>query len=74
MKTDIKLTKHGVRDLNGPRMDGHGHNGKEPSCVHFKAPDTATYSERTHRGKEYRCSLCGEVRWIESVQESEAVS
>lgn len=35
-----KATKQGVRDLNGPRMDGSGYNGhKSATCAHHRAPD-----------------------------------
>lgn len=35
-----KTTKQGVPDLNGPRMNGSGYNGRRSaSCAHHKAPD-----------------------------------
>lgn len=34
----VEITKQGVRNLNGPRADGSGHNGKRASCPHFRAP------------------------------------
>lgn len=37
------LTRHGVRNLNGPQMDGRKHNGRRASCAHYKSPDLPTY-------------------------------
>lgn len=38
------ITKQGVRNLNGPRMDGHDHNGrKSVSCAHYSNPHLPTY-------------------------------
>jgi hypothetical protein len=59
------LTKHGVRNLNGPHMNGTGHNGKSPSCPHWKAPDLPVYRAEGPRGTECRCTMCGESRWLE---------
>ncbi len=33
-----ELTRHGVRNLNGPLMNGTKHNGKV-RCPHLRAPD-----------------------------------
>lgn len=36
----MQTTKQGVRDLNGPRLNGTGYNGhKSATCAHHKAPD-----------------------------------
>jgi hypothetical protein len=33
------LTRQGVRNLDGPHMDGTGHNARIASCPHYRAPD-----------------------------------
>ncbi len=37
--TAVAATRQGVRNLNGPNMDGTKHNGRSASCAHFRAPD-----------------------------------
>lgn len=46
----MQVTKQGVRDLNGPRMNGTGYNGnKSASCTHHRAPDlTPTHTIEKH--------------------------
>lgn len=68
---DTRTTKQGVRDLNGPRMNGSGYNGhKSATCVHHKTPDLTpkhtlveTIADEHGLPKDMRyecCSLCGE--------------
>jgi hypothetical protein len=65
------LTKQGVRDLNGPRMNGAGYNGhKSSTCPHHRAPDTTPTHiiERmvsddglaVRTGRFTCCSVCGD--------------
>jgi hypothetical protein len=67
----VKLTRQGVRDLNGPRFDGTGYNGhKSASCAHHKAPDITprhtlikTVTDARGFPKDIRydcCSICGD--------------
>ena len=71
-------TRQGVRNLNGPRMDGRNHNGRaSASCAHYKSPDMPTYPQErvmpvtTEYGTVERvvrchhCSICGELRFTE---------
>lgn len=69
--TPLKLTKQGVRDLNGPRMNGASYNGhKSATCVHHKTPDLTpkhtlieTVADELGMPADKRydcCSLCGE--------------
>lgn len=63
-------TRQGVRDLNGPRMNGTGYNGhKSATCAHHRAPDLtpthvmqrATVDELGHPVTKNMvcCSVCG---------------
>lgn len=71
MAIDVKLTRQGVRDLNGPRMDGKGHNGHPASCSHANTLPfdeirmVAIYSElgepageRARIVRVHRCAFC----------------
>lgn len=60
-------TRQGVRDLNGPKLDGRGVNGhRAVTCPHFVDPSHPT--TRTTRGGNdvYVCNGCGEVRYTEA--------
>lgn len=71
------LTKQGVRDLNGPGMNGRGHNGHSGiSCPHYKNPHHPTVRERRLKNipdafgvvseqlvSVYLCTGCGEERF-----------
>lgn len=65
------VTKQGVRNLNGPRMNGTGYNGRvSTTCMHHKAPDIAprhtlieTVADENGLPRDVRydaCSICGE--------------
>lgn len=68
-----QLTKHGVRDLNGPHLNGRAHNGRAKSCPHFRVLDYPT--ERVEELREvdgvtksvgvHRCTGCGKDRWTD---------
>lgn len=74
----MNLTRQGVRNLNGPAMNGRGHNGKKPSCPHFRNPHLPTRRERkvgyeTRDGQTvevardvYVCAYCGEERFTKA--------
>jgi len=48
MKQQPGTTRHGVRDLNGPHMNGTKYNGRTASCAHFRAPDVIpTFAQQT---------------------------
>lgn len=66
-----KHTRQGVRDLNGPRMDGVGYNGRliKPrkrlpfACVHIWEPIynyvwDPDYMEWFRATVKYRCGFC----------------
>ncbi len=68
----VKLTRQGVRDLNGPRLNGTGYNGRrDTTCMHHKAPDIAPRHTLVETGVSADsglpvdmrydcCSICGE--------------
>ena len=76
--TQPLLTRHGVRNLNGPKLDGRNHNGRAISCAHYKTPDMPTYPvERvmsvevegrkvTKMVRAHHCSSCGELRFTDA--------
>lgn len=35
----IESTRQGVRNLNGPLLNGTKYNGRKVSCPHWRAPD-----------------------------------
>lgn len=39
----MQMTRHGVRDLNGPKMDGR-YNGRQIKCDCHRDPRVPTYS------------------------------
>lgn len=71
------LTRHGVRNLNGPNMDGRNHNGRPASCLHYKNPELPTYPQErviavvanggptSRLVRVHHCSLCGEARFTD---------
>lgn len=77
----MRLTSQGVRDLNGPHLNGSGYNGRRSaSCPHYRSPDVPV--ERREEVVEVRdpdtgyrdvrtvnafyCTNCGERRWDET--------
>ena len=76
--TFVELTRQGVRNLNGPKMDGRYNGRRHANCPHHKSPDYPTFRTDTVREVEveegykklkkvsvYYCSGCGEERWFE---------
>lgn len=52
------LTRQGVRDLNGPDMNGRGHNGhRAVTCPHYKNPHYPTTRVKRRLGEDER-GLC----------------
>lgn len=54
-----KVTRQGVRNLNGPRMDGWDHNGHRVNCRHESSltfDEYSAYFGRMLRVK--RCAFC----------------
>lgn len=69
-----QLTKHGVRDLNGPQLNGRNYNGRQStSCPHYRALDYPTYRVEELRQVDgvlknigvNKCSGCGQDRWTD---------
>lgn len=60
---DFLLTKHGVRDLNGPKLDGR-YNGRRYTCGHYRDPSMGTtIMTRIDGTKVHCCAECGEERF-----------
>lgn len=72
----MQLTRQGVRNLNGPLMNGHGHNGNASvTCPHHRDPsfpverrDLIVSAEHgyTKTVNAYYCTGCGDKRWDDS--------
>ena len=73
-----RLTGQGVRDLNGPAMDGRYNGRRHSNCAHHRNPHYPVYREDALRMVEdveggtrekkvsvYKCTSCGEERWVE---------
>ena len=58
--------RQGVRDLNGPRLNGTGYNGhKSATCAHHRAPDlTPTHIERRTELVTKAESTAVKIRWF----------
>lgn len=72
----MTVTRQGVRNLNGPRMNGSGYNGRRGvTCPHYRDPHFPTQRCREVIAHDeggvqvigetsvYRCTACGEVRF-----------
>ena len=73
----MQLTRQGVRNLNGPKLDGHNHNGRrDVTCPHYRNPHHPTVRERRIKYLDnqygetveqltdvYLCTACGEERF-----------
>lgn len=68
------VTRQGVRNLNGPKLDGRNHNGRSISCEHYRNPETPTLPEMrivnvdTPEQKLVRvhlCAYCRELRFTD---------
>lgn len=73
-------TKQGVRDLNGPSLNGKGHNGNRAAgCPHNRDPGYPTTPRQQMRSHKrsglppiialttvYYCDGCGEERWFDA--------
>lgn len=61
----MKMTKQGVRDLNGPNMDGKGYSGRRGKyvivCSHFWGLVRVPVGWDAYELRE-RCLVCKEVR------------
>lgn len=66
----VKYTRQGVRDLNGPRMNGTGYNGhRSTTCPHHRDPQSVPQYTRSTMSVDDKgfpvtlyatcCSLCG---------------
>lgn len=82
MKQQHAFTRHGVRDLNGPNMDGKYNGRRFKNCGHHRNPSMATYVDErvmpvveliegteVTTDKKVRCHVCitcGEVRFTDA--------
>ncbi len=68
----VKLTRQGVRDLNGPAANGAGYNGhRSTSCPHHRDPQAVPHFTRETMSVDASgypttlyatcCSLCSQV-------------
>lgn len=76
----VQLTRQGVRNLDGPRMDGMGHNGnRSVTCPHHRDPafpverrdlivevPDAFGALEMKTVNAYYCTGCGDKRWDDS--------
>lgn len=82
VRKGTKLTRQGVRDLNGPLGNGRGHNGRLSSCPHYRSPDMPVYrvetlrttghgtDGRTVKVMAYHCLHCDAHRYDEDSHET----
>jgi hypothetical protein len=74
---NAQLTRQGVRNLNGPKLDGRYNGRRTDICPHKRSPDYPVTRSEGVRPVEldgietlkkvsiYLCSACGEERWFE---------
>lgn len=54
----IMLTKQGIRNLNGPKLDGKNHNGRKSDREVFSLPAESKKSAHDRCSRSW-CPICG---------------